>query len=81
LLVTQAIVNGRSEIQWLLDGAKSFALPNSYALPSTEVDVRAFGEHESGGVWSIYAGAEPTGILRGAWSKTRHTLVFNPTPE
>ncbi len=81
LLVTQAIVNGRSEIQWLLDGAKSFAPANSYELPSTEVDVRAFGEHESGGVWSIYAGAEPTGVLRGTWSKTRHTLVFNPTPE
>ena len=24
---------------------------------------------------------DPTGILRGTWSKTRHTLVFDPTPE
>src|SRR2546426_970504 len=56
LLVTQAVVNGRSEIQWLLDGADSFAPGNSYALPSTSADVRSFGAHESGGVWSVYAG-------------------------
>ena len=81
LLVTQAIVAGRSRIQWLLDGARSFARRDSYALPSTRADVRAFGAHESGGTWSIYAGARPAGILRGTWSRTRHTLVFDPRPE
>src|SRR5438445_476904 len=81
LLVTQAVVNGRSEIQWLLDGADSFAPGNSYALPSTSADVRSFGAHESGGVWSVYAGAEPTGVLRGTWSPSRHTLVFDSSAE
>lgn len=81
LLITQAIVNGRSEIQWLLDRAASFTPGNSYALPSTGADIRSFGAHESGGVWAVYAGVSPTGILRGTWSPTRHTLVFSPTPE
>ena len=77
LLVTQATVNGRSEIQWLLDGATSFAPSNAYALPSTRADVRAFGAHEADGVWSVYAGVRPTGILRGTWSPTKRTLVFD----
>lgn len=78
LLVTQAIVAGHSRIQWLLDGANSFT--QSYVLP-TGTDIRAFGAHESGGVWAVYAGVRPTGILRGVWSPTRHTLVFDPEPE
>ena len=65
LLVTQAIVAGQSRIQWLLDGAKSFSLTNSYVLPAG-ADVRAFGAHESGGVWSVYAGVRPTGVLQGS---------------
>ena len=81
LLVTQAIVNGRSRIQWLLDGARSFTSADSYALPSTAADVRSFGAHESGGAWAVYAGVSPTGILRGTWSPGRRTLVFNPAPE
>jgi hypothetical protein len=81
LLIIQAIVNGRSEIQWLLDGATSFTPGNSYALPSTAADVRSFGAHESAGVWSVYAGVNPTGILRGTWSPAKHTLVFSPVPE
>ena len=80
LLVTQAIVAGQSRIQWLLDGARSFSLRNSYVLPAG-ADVRAFGAHESGGVWSVYAGVRPTGVLQGVWSPTRRTLVFNPIPE
>ena len=40
-----------------------------------------FGAHESGGVWSVYAGVRPTGILQGVWSPTRRTLVFSPKPE
>ena len=81
LLITQAIVDGRSRIQWLLDGARSFTTENSYVLPSTAADVRSFGVHESGGAWAVYAGASPTGILRGAWSPRRHTLVFSRVPE
>ena len=81
LLITQAIVNGRSEIQWLLDGATSFTPSDSFPLASIGADVRSFGAHESGGVWAIYAGVRPTGILRGTWSPTKHTLVFDPTPE
>ncbi len=81
LLVTQAIVHGRSELQWLLDGANAFTAKDSFALPSTAADVRSFGAHESGGVWAVYAGASPTGILRGTWSPARRTLVFNRTPE
>ncbi len=80
LLVTQAIVAGRSRIQWLLDGANSFSLRNSYVLPAG-ADVRAFGAHESGGVWSVYAGVRPTGVIQGVWSPARRTLVFNPIPE
>ena len=80
LLVTQAIVAGQSRIQWLLDGAGSFSLRNSYVLPAG-ADVRAFGAHESGGVWSVYAGVRPTGVLQGVWSPNRRTLVFNPVPE
>jgi hypothetical protein len=80
LLVTQAIVAGQSRIQWLLDGARSFSLRNSYVLPAG-ADVRAFGAHESGGVWSVYAGVRPTGVLQGVWSPTHRTLVFNPIPE
>ena len=80
LLITQAIVAGQSRIQWLLDGAKSFGLTNSYVLPAG-ADVRAFGAHESGGVWAVYAGVRPTGVLQGIWSPARHTLVFNPKPE
>jgi hypothetical protein len=80
LLVTQAIVAGRSRIQWLLDGANSFSLRNSYVLPAG-ADVRAFGAHESGGIWSVYAGVRPTGVIQGVWSPARRTLVFNPKPE
>ena len=47
LLITQAIVDGRSRIQWLLDGAKSFTPADSYVLPSTADAVRSFGAHES----------------------------------
>jgi hypothetical protein len=80
LLVTQAIIAGKSRIQWLLDGANSFSLSNSYVLPAG-ADIRAFGAHESSGVWSVYAGVRPTGVLQGVWSPTRRTLVFNPIPE
>jgi len=80
LLVTQAIVNGRNEIQWLLDGATSFSPADAFALPAT-ADVRSFGAHESGGVWAVYAGVAPSGILRGTWSPAAHTLVFDPKPE
>jgi hypothetical protein len=78
LLITQAVVGGHSRIQWLLDGANSFG--NSYVLPAG-ADIRAFGAHESGGVWAVYAGVRPTGILKGVWSPTRHTLVFDPEAE
>ena len=81
LLITQAIVGGRSEIQWLVDGAPSFTPGNSYVLASAGADIRSFGAHESGGVWAVYAGVNPTGILRGMWSPARHTLVFSPVPE
>ncbi len=67
LLVTQAIVAGRSRIEWLLDGANSFSVRNSYVLPAG-ADIRAFGAHESGGVWAVYAGVRPTGVLQGIWS-------------
>jgi hypothetical protein len=80
LLVTQANVAGRSRIQWLLDGAKSFSSSNSYVLPAG-ADVRAFGAHESGGVWAVYAGVRPTGVLQGVWSPVRRTLMFSPKPE
>jgi hypothetical protein len=79
LLVTQAVVDGRSQILWLLDDERSFT--GSYVLPSTGVDVRSFGAHEDGGVWSVYAGAEPTGVVRGTWSPSERTLVFDPVPE
>lgn len=81
LLITEAVLDGRPELQWLLDGAKSFAPADSFALPANVADVRSFGAHESGGVWSVYAGVDPTGILRGTWSPKRRTLVFDPTPE
>ena len=80
LLVTQAIVAGQSRIQWLLDGARSFSLGDSFVLPAG-ADIRAFGEHESGGVWSVYAGVRPTGVLQGIWSRARHTLVFSSNAE
>ncbi len=80
LLVTQAIVAGKSRIQWLLDAANSFSLRNSYVLPAG-ADVRAFGAHEADGVWSVYAGVRPKGVIQGVWSKARHTLVFSPKPE
>jgi hypothetical protein len=80
LLVTQAIVDGQSRILWLLDDANSFSLSNSYVLPSG-ADIRAFGAHESHGVWAVYAGVRPTGVLQGVWSPARRTLVFNPRPE
>ena len=79
LLVTQAIVGGHSRIQRLLDGARSFT--SSYALPSNQDEVRAFGAHESGGVWAVYAAVQPAGILRGTWSRVKRTLAFDPTPE
>ena len=81
LLITQAIVDGQSRIQWLLDGARSFTPADSYVLPSAADVVRAFGAEESGGVWSVWAGDDPTGILRGTWSRARHALVFSRTPE
>jgi hypothetical protein len=80
LLITQAIVGARSVIEWLFDSSSSFTVANSYAL-ATGADVRSFGAHEAGGVWSVYAGVNPTGILEGTWSKAKHTLVFNRTPE
>ena len=54
---------------------------DSFALASPNAAVRSFGAHESDGVWAIYAGVGPTGILQGIWSPTGHTLVFNPVPE
>ncbi len=80
LLVTQATVAGQSRIQWLLDGAGSFSLSHSYVLPAG-ADIRAFGAHESSGVWAVYAGVRPTGVLQGIWSPARRTLVFDPNPE
>ena len=61
LLITHAVIDGRSEIQWLLDGAKAFSPRDSFTVPSNVFDVRSFGAHESGGVWAVYAGVEPTG--------------------
>jgi hypothetical protein len=81
LLITQAIVDGRSRIQWLLDGARSFTPAHSFELSGLGDDVRSFGAHESDGVWAVYAGVNPTGVLRGAWSRSKHTLVFGPKPE
>ena len=81
LLITVALLNGHNELQWLLDGARSFSPADSFPLPSDVMDVRSFGAHETGGVWSVYAGVDPTGILRSTWSKARHTLVFGPTSE
>jgi hypothetical protein len=81
LLITVATLNGHNELQWLLDGARSFSPADSFPLPSDVMDVRSFGAHQTGGVWSVYAGVDPTGILRANWSKARHTLVFGPTPE
>jgi hypothetical protein len=80
LLVTQAIVDGQSRIEWLLDSANSFSLRNSSVLPPG-ADIRAFGAHESGGVWAVYAGVRPTGVLQGIWSPSRRTLIFSPKPE
>jgi hypothetical protein len=81
LLITEAVIGGRKELQWLVDRASSFAPADSYDLPSDVIDVRGFGALESGGQWAVYAGVDPTGILRGAWSPVRHTLVFDPVPE
>ncbi|HWF16230.1 MAG TPA: hypothetical protein VG244_08640 [Acidimicrobiales bacterium] len=81
LLITQADLHGQQVLQWLLDDASSFTTKASFVLPSNTTDVRSFGAHESNGVWSVYAGVEPTGVLRGAWSKTAHTLVFSSAPE
>jgi hypothetical protein len=81
LLITEAVIGGRKELQWLIDRASSFPPADSYVLPSDVVDVRAFGALESGGQWAIYAGVDPTGILRGVWSPVRHTLAFDPVPE
>jgi hypothetical protein len=81
LLITQAIVDGRSRLQWLLDRAAEFTPGRSYALPSLSDDVRAFGSHEDGGQWAVYAGVAPTGILRGTWSRAKRTLVFARRPE
>jgi hypothetical protein len=81
LLITEAVIDGRKELQWLIDRASSFAPADSYVLPADVVDVRAFGALESGGQWAVYAGVDPTGILRGVWSPVRHTLVFDPVPE
>jgi hypothetical protein len=81
LLVTQAVLHGRSAVQWALDGAQAFAPSDSYELSSAADDVRAFGAHEADGQWAVYAGVNPTGILRGVWSPEQHTVVFGPTPE
>jgi hypothetical protein len=81
LLITQAIVGGRSRLQWLRDRAAAFTRRGSYTLPSVSDDVRAFGAHESRGAWSVFAGVAPTGILRGTWSRAKRTLVFSPIPE
>ena len=81
ILITQADLGGHQVVQWLLDAANSFSPRDSFTLPSDVTDVRSFGAHESHGVWSVYAGVEPTGVLRGTWSKTRHTLIFSPVPE
>jgi hypothetical protein len=81
LLITEAVIDGRKELQWLIDRASSFAPADAYVLPSDVIDVRAFGALESGGQWAVYAGVDPTGILRGVWSPVRHTLVFDSLPE
>ena len=49
--------------------------------PGASSDIRAFGAHESGGVWAVYAGVRPTGILQGVGQPAQRTLVFNPEPE
>jgi hypothetical protein len=81
LLVTQAVLNGQSVVQWALDGAQAFAPANAYVLSSPSDDVRALGAHEANGQWAVYAGVNPTGILRGVWSPSSQTLVFDPAPE
>jgi hypothetical protein len=81
ILITQADLGGHQVLQWLLDDANSFSSRDSFALPADVTDVRSFGVHESSGIWSVYAGVEPTGVLRGTWSKSQHTLIFSPVPE
>jgi hypothetical protein len=81
LLITEAVIDGHKELQWLVDRASSFAPANHYTLPSDVIDVRSFGALESGGQWAVYAGVDPTGILQGLWSPVRHTLHFSPIPE
>ena len=67
LLITQAIVNGHSEIQWLLDGATSFAPDDAFVLSSPAAAVRSFGAHESdgvvGGLRRCRANGDPAGDL------------------
>ncbi len=81
LLITHAVIDGRSELQWLTDGASAFAPGDSFDLAPDAGTVRSFGAHESDGGWAVYAGVEPTGILRGTWSARTHTLIFDLTPE
>jgi hypothetical protein len=81
LPITQEIVGRPSRFQWLLDRAGSFSRARSFALASNGADVRAFGALEAGGVWAVYAGVSPTGIIRGTWSRSKHTLVFDPKRE
>lgn len=78
LLITEAVIGGRHELQWLVDRASSFAPADSYVLPSDVIDVRAFGALESGSSGPSTPGSTRPGSCGGSglryatrWSSTR----------
>ena len=80
LLVTQAIVAGRSRIQWLLDGAKSFSLRRFVRSPRGRRRPCLRGSRGGRGLVRLCRGPADGGPPRSLVA-ARRTLVFSPKPE
>lgn len=79
VLLTQARVDGRSELRWLVGDADD--LSGRFPLESARADARSLGGHAEGDGFAFYAGVRPTGILRGEWRPEPGTIAWSREAE
>ncbi len=69
---------GPTQLLWLQDDAERFE--GAFALPRQD-QVRAVGARAETDGFAFYAGAEPTGVLRGVWDAGGGAIRWSATPE
>ncbi len=67
-----------TQLLWLQGDAERF--DGAFALPRQD-QVRAVGARAEADGFAFYAGAEPSGVLRGVWDADGGTIRWSATPE